>query len=79
MAKQFQIGQRVLVFNSRLKLFSKKFRDKWNSPYIVRVRFSNGVLELQHPPTGDTFKVNGQRVKPFLQAPYVSTVPSVDP
>ena len=79
MAKQFQTGQRVLVFNSRLKLFPGKFWDKWNGPYIVRAVFSNGVLELQHPPTGDTFKVNGQRVKPFLQAPSVSTVPSVDP
>ena len=77
MAKQFHIGQRILVFNSRLKLFPKKFWDKWNGPYMVCDVFSNGVLELQHPPTGDIFKVNGQRVKPFLQAPSVSTVLAV--
>ena len=64
-AKSFTAGQQVLVFNSRLKLFPGKFRDKWNGPYIVKEVFPNGVLELQHPNSGDVFKINGHRAKIF--------------
>ena len=65
-AKKFTEGQQVLVFNSRLKLFPGKFRDKWNGSYCVKTVLPNGVLELQHPNSGDTFKVNDHRVKIFL-------------
>ena len=73
-AKTFIEGQQVLVFNSRLKLFPRKFRDKWNGPYYVKNVFPNGVLELQHPHSGDTFKVNGYRVKGFLPQPGTGLV-----
>ena len=59
----------MLVFNSRLKLFPGKFRDKWNGPYYVKTVFTNGVLELHHPKSGEVFRVNGHRVKVFLPKP----------
>jgi hypothetical protein len=29
--------------------------------------FSHGAIEIEDPKNGNTFKVNGQRVKPFLE------------
>ncbi|CAN6723545.1 unnamed protein product [Malus baccata var. baccata] len=34
-AKTFAIGQKVLLFNSRLRLFPGKLRSKWVGPFIV--------------------------------------------
>ncbi|XP_074318543.1 uncharacterized protein LOC141655356 [Silene latifolia] len=32
--KEFQIGDKVLLFNSRYKLFPGKLRSRWYGPYI---------------------------------------------
>jgi hypothetical protein len=36
-------------------------------PIIIRTVFSHGAIEIEDPKNGNTFKVNGQRVKPFLE------------
>ena len=33
--KEFEVGQRVLLFNSRLKLFPGKLKSRWLGPYTV--------------------------------------------
>ena len=30
MQKEFEVGQRVLLFNSRLKLFPRKLKSRWS-------------------------------------------------
>ncbi|XP_062100938.1 uncharacterized protein LOC133806871 [Humulus lupulus] len=63
--KEFQPRKQVLLFNSWLKLFSRKLKSRWSGPYtIVRV-FSYGSVELQSK-YNETFKVNNQRVMPYL-------------
>ncbi|XP_038699651.1 uncharacterized protein LOC119996944 [Tripterygium wilfordii] len=37
--KNFSVGQKVLVYNSRLKLFSGKLKSKWHGPYVIQVVF----------------------------------------
>ena len=34
--KDFQLGQQVLLFNSRLKLFPGKLKSKWSEPYTIK-------------------------------------------
>ncbi|KAJ9557548.1 hypothetical protein OSB04_012162 [Centaurea solstitialis] len=63
--KQITAGQQVLLFNSRLKLFPGKLNSRWNGPYQVAKVYPYGVIELIDPDKGTTFKVNGERVKPF--------------
>ncbi|KAJ9541597.1 hypothetical protein OSB04_028103 [Centaurea solstitialis] len=63
--KQITAGQQVLLFNSRLKLFPGKLNSRWNGPYQVAKVYPYEVVELIDPDKGTTFKVNGQRVKPF--------------
>jgi len=62
--REFSIGENVLVFNSRLRLFPGKLKSRWTGPYQVTQVFPYGVLELQKS-NGETFKVNGQRVKHY--------------
>ena len=63
--KEFEPGQQVLLFNSRLKLFPGKLRSRWTGPYTVVKVFPYGAVELKGE-TGLEFKVNGQRLKPYL-------------
>ncbi|XP_063939785.1 uncharacterized protein LOC135148478 [Daucus carota subsp. sativus] len=62
--KEFFIGQQVLLFNSRLRLFPGKLKSRWSGPFTVKKVFSHGVIEIYETTTEESFKVNGQRVKP---------------
>ena len=63
--KQFQKGQRVLLYDSKLHIFLGKLKSRWIGPFTIHEVYSNGVVDLLSS-TG-TFKVNGQRLKPFLE------------
>jgi len=65
--KSFEPGQKVLLYNSRLHLFPGKLRSRWTGPFIVRTVYPHGAIEIENPKNGDLFKVNGQRLKPFLE------------
>ncbi|GKE50360.1 hypothetical protein Tco_1481618, partial [Tanacetum coccineum] len=60
--KEFQEGEEVLVFNSRLKLFPRKLRTKWYGPYTVSKVYPYGSVEVLGK-NGVRFKVNGHRLK----------------
>jgi hypothetical protein len=65
--KSFDPGDKVLLFNSRFKLFDcRKLRSKWDSPFTVLNSTLHGVVTLQDSDK-NTFKVNGQRLKIFLE------------
>jgi hypothetical protein len=63
--KEFREGQLVLLFNSRLKLFQGKLRSRWSGPFVINKVLPHGAIELKNDKNGDTFKVNGQRLKPY--------------
>ena len=79
--KTFEIGQKVLLYNSRLHLFPGKLRSKWSGPFIVRTVYSNGAVEIENPRNGNLFKVNGQHLKAYLESfsKDIETVFLVDP
>nr|GEW05073.1 hypothetical protein [Tanacetum cinerariifolium] len=45
--KSFLVGQRVWVFNARLKLFPGKLKSKWTSPYVVTQVSPHGAIEIK--------------------------------
>ncbi|XP_071912141.1 uncharacterized protein [Coffea arabica] len=63
--KQFQVGQNVLLFNSRLRLFPGKLKSRWSGPFEVTQVFPYGAVEIKGE-NGAPFKVNGQRLKLYL-------------
>ena len=67
MRKSFGPYQKVLLFNSCLHLFPSKLRSRWSGPFIVHTVFPHEAIEIKDPKNGVTFKVNGQRLKPYLE------------
>ncbi|RDY00601.1 gag-pol, partial [Mucuna pruriens] len=67
--KDLHIGQKVLHFNSRLKLIVGKLHSRWDGPFIITNIFPHGAVQLKEEQTNRTFQVNGHQVKPFLEGP----------
>ena len=47
MQKNFVVGQKVLLFHSRLKLFQGKLRPCWVGPFMVTKVFPYGAVEIK--------------------------------
>nr|GEZ32319.1 hypothetical protein [Tanacetum cinerariifolium] len=73
------VGDQVLLFNSRLKIFSGKLKSRWSGPFTISEIYPYGTAKLIHP-DGCNFKVNCHRLKhhhggdpPPLEIPDVTT------
>nr|GEW00631.1 reverse transcriptase domain-containing protein [Tanacetum cinerariifolium] len=60
----FNVGDQVLLFNSRLNIFSGKLKYRWSSPFTISEIYPYGTAKLIHP-YGCNFKVNCHRVKHY--------------
>ena len=65
--KTFEPHQKVLLYNSRLHIFPGKLCSRWTRPLIVKVGHPYGTVEIENPEKVNSFKVNGQRLKPFRE------------
>nr|GFA76510.1 reverse transcriptase domain-containing protein [Tanacetum cinerariifolium] len=77
----FNVGDQVLLFNSRLKIFLGKLKSRWSGPFIISEIYPYGTAKLIHP-DGCNFKVNCHHLKhyhgedpPPLEIPDVHTFP----
>nr|GEX49709.1 reverse transcriptase domain-containing protein [Tanacetum cinerariifolium] len=59
----FNVGDRVLLFNSRLKIFSGKLKTRWSRPFPITHVFPTIELSKIDRPN---FKVNGHRLKHYF-------------
>ena len=64
--KNFNEGDKVLLYDSKLHLFLGKLKSQWTGPFIVQQAYPNGSVDLLNPDDNRVFKVNGQRVKPYV-------------
>ncbi|GJV89668.1 reverse transcriptase domain-containing protein [Tanacetum coccineum] len=71
--QEFYIGDHVLLFNSRLKIFSGKLKSRWSKSFMVAGVFPYGTVELSQPDSPN-FKVNGHRIKHY----YGGDIPAMD-
>ena len=72
--KTFHIGQKVLLFHPKLRLFPGKLRSRWLGPFEVTNVFPHGAVEIKSLETQKRFKVNGHRLKPFFEAAQLHKV-----
>nr|GFA53102.1 reverse transcriptase domain-containing protein [Tanacetum cinerariifolium] len=77
----FNVGDQVLLFHSRLKIFSGKLKFRWSGPFTISEIYPYETAKLIHP-DGCNFKVNCHRLKyyhrgdpPPLEIPDVHTFP----
>nr|GEX18736.1 reverse transcriptase domain-containing protein [Tanacetum cinerariifolium] len=61
----FNVGDRVLLFNSRLKIFLGKLKTRWSGPFTIANVFPYGTVELSQA-NRSNFNVNGHRVKHYF-------------
>ncbi|GJW25495.1 hypothetical protein Tco_0039306 [Tanacetum coccineum] len=61
----FNVGDQVLLFNSRLKIFSGKLKSRWSGPFTIAHVYPYGTVELSQT-DGPNFKVNGHRLKHYF-------------
>ena len=64
--KNFAPGDKVLLYNSRLHIFARKLKTRWSGPFILRTVFPHVAMIIVDPTNNTEFKVNWQRLKPFL-------------
>nr|GEU94299.1 hypothetical protein [Tanacetum cinerariifolium] len=75
------VGDQVLLFNSRLKIFSGKLKSRWSGPFTITEVYPYETAKLAHA-DGSSFKVNCHRLKhyhgrdtPSLEIPDFQTFP----
>ncbi|XP_026459372.1 uncharacterized protein LOC113360035 [Papaver somniferum] len=74
------VTQRKLQLNEldelRNDTYDRKLRSQWSGPFLVRTVFPHGTIEIENPTNKNIFKVNGLRLKPFMEylPPEVETI-----
>nr|GEX45132.1 reverse transcriptase domain-containing protein [Tanacetum cinerariifolium] len=61
----FNVVDRVLLFNYRLKIFSRKLKTRWSRPFSITHVFPYGTVKLSQT-DGPNFKVNGHKLKHYF-------------
>ena len=78
--KNFNKGDQVLLYDSKLHLFPGKLKSRWTGPFIVQQAPPNGSVDLLNPNDDRVIKVNGQRVKPYVvQQTVIEEILLLDP
>nr|GFB33899.1 reverse transcriptase domain-containing protein [Tanacetum cinerariifolium] len=77
----FNVEDQVLLFNDRLKIFSRKLKSRWSGPFTISEIYPYRTVKLTHS-DGSNFKVNCHCLKhyhggdiPPLEIPYVQSFP----
>ena len=64
--KDFNKGDQVLLYDSKIHLFPGKLKLRWTGAFIVQQAHPSGSVDLLNPNDNRVIKVNGQRVKPYV-------------
>ncbi|CAM8947845.1 unnamed protein product [Rhodiola kirilowii] len=75
--REFNEGERVLLYNSHLRLFPGKLRTKWSGPYTVERAHPDGHVEISVE-GGKTMVVNGQRLKHYHVLKHLAPPAGID-
>ncbi|RDX80778.1 hypothetical protein CR513_38626, partial [Mucuna pruriens] len=70
--KEFNVSQKILLFNSQLKLIVSKLRSRWDGLFVVTNVFPYGVVEVRDEVNNQNFMVNGHQLKPYYEGPNLS-------
>ena len=79
--KNFEKGNQVLLYDSKLHLFPCKLKSRWICPFTIHEVYTNGAVELLSSKDNKVFKVNGQRLKPYTApfTPNKEELPHLEP
>ena len=63
---EFNVGDYVLLYNSRLRFFAGKLLSKWEGPYVVEEVYRSGAIKINNTEGNFPRVVNGQRIKHYI-------------
>ena len=63
---EFNVGDLVLQYNSRLRFFAGKLLYKWEGPYIIEEVYHFGAIKINNAEGSNPKVVNGQRIKHYI-------------
>ena len=64
--KNFKQGDQVLLYDSKLHIFPGKLKLRWTGPFTIQEVYLNGSIDLLNSKDNRMFKVNEQRLKPYV-------------
>ena len=64
--REFNVGDYVLLYNSRLRFFAGKLLSKWEGPYVVEEVYRSGAIKINNMEGNCPRVVNGQRIKHYI-------------
>ncbi|GJS03469.1 reverse transcriptase domain-containing protein [Tanacetum coccineum] len=62
--KDFKVGDKVLLYNSRLKMYLGKLKSKWSGLNIAKTVYPHRAIEITDK-DGFSFQVKGKRLKKY--------------
>ena len=79
--KHFQNGDQVLLYDSKLHLFSGKLKSRWTRPFTIQEVYLNGLIDLLNVKDNRVFKINGQRLNLYAtqHSADKEEIPLLDP
>ena len=63
--KNFKQGDQLLLYDSKLHIFSGNLKSRWIGPFTIHQVYLNGSVDLLNSKDNRVFKVNGKRLKPY--------------
>ncbi|XP_021715115.1 uncharacterized protein LOC110683075 [Chenopodium quinoa] len=74
--REFNNGDKVLLYNSRLRLFPGKRKSRWSWPFTVTDVKAYGAIEVASE--NDTkFKVNGQCFNLYTEGAFIGKLETI--
>ena len=64
--REFHVGEKVLLYKSRLRFFAGKLLSKWEGPFIIEEVYRSGAIKIASLKNNATQVVNGQRLKHYI-------------
>ena len=64
--REFNVGDHVLLYNSRLRFFAGKLLSKWEGPYVIEEVYHSGAIKINNAEGTNPKVVNGQRIKHYI-------------
>jgi hypothetical protein len=64
--REFHVGEKVLLYRSRLRFFAGKLLSKWEGPNVIVEVYRSGAIKIASLKDDSTQVVNGQRLKHYI-------------
>src|SRR3954465_15090033 len=68
--REFHVGEKVLLYKSRLRFFAGKLLSKWEVPYVIVEVYHSGAIKIASLNDDTTQAVNGQILKHYISGDY---------